>query len=146
MDPRNFLNDSTIFMFETLSYDEDIQTRNGVEAILKNTPMYKTYVTYKDDKTNKSVKKLYSQIFMDAAKYSGVNPYHLASRSKQEIVSSATTLSSSVSGKVAGYEGLYNYYNIGAYNSTVSMGAIKNGLMLQKMKNILYHGAHLTKL
>ena len=132
MDPRNFLNDSTIFMFETLSYDEDIQTRNGVEAILKNTPMYKTYVTYKDDKTNKSVKKLYSQIFMDAAKYSGVNPYHLASRSKQEIVSSATTLSSSVSGKVAGYEGLYNYYNIGAYNSTVSMGAIKNGLNYAK--------------
>lgn len=41
---------------------------------------------------------------------------------------SSTPMSSSVSGKVAGYEGIYNFYNIGANNSTVSGGAIANGL------------------
>ncbi len=35
---------------------------------------------------------------------------------------------SSISGKVPGYEGLYNFYNIGATSSNEPMGAIKNGL------------------
>ena len=52
----------------------------------------------------------------------------MASRSKQEIVTSSTSLSSSVSGKVSGYEGLYNFYNIGATHSTAAGGAIINGL------------------
>ena len=37
-------------------------------------------------------------------------------------------MSSSVSGTVPGYEGIYNFYNIGAYNSTESGGAVANGL------------------
>ena len=35
---------------------------------------------------------------------------------------------SSISGRVAGFEGLYNFYNIGATSSAEPMGAIKNGL------------------
>ena len=38
------------------------------------------------------------------------------------------SLSNSVSGTVSGFEGLYNFYNIGAYHSTVAGGAIANGL------------------
>ena len=59
---------------------------------------------------------------------SKVSPYHLASRAKQEVVISATSMSSSVTGNVAGYKGIYNFYNIGANNSTVAGGAIANGL------------------
>ncbi len=131
MDPRNWLTESYIFMFEELSYDSENQTLEGVESILKGTPMYKTSFSYTDDEGNERT-ILYSQAFMEAAEYSGVSPYHLASRVKQEVVTSSTTFSSSATGKVAGFEGYYNFYNIGAYNSTASMGAIKNGLKFAK--------------
>ena len=126
MDPRNWLTESYIFMFEDLRYDPKTQTREGVENILKGTAMYKTTFTYKDASgATKTI--LYSQAFMDAAEYSGVNPYHLASRVKQEVVT-GSGFSRSATGTVEGFEGYYNFYNIGAYNSTASMGAIKNGL------------------
>ena len=127
MDPRNFLTESGIFQFESLEYQKDIQDQNGVENVLKNTPMYKASYEYTDD-TGKSVTTIYSNTFMDAAALSGVSPYHLASRVKQEVVTGPTSMSSSVSGTVKGYEGIYNFYNIGANNSTKAGGAVANGL------------------
>ena len=131
MDPRNWLTDSYIFMFEELAYDSRTQTKAGVESILKGTPMYQTKFTYTDSSGN-TKSMYYSEAFMEAAKYSGVNPYHLASRVKQEVVLSSTSFSLSATGTVSGYEGLYNFYNIGASNSTASMGAIRNGLKFAK--------------
>lgn len=125
MDPRNFLDDRGIFQFESLAYQSKIHTQDGVENILKNTPMYKKTYMYEADGV--SVSKKYSATFMAAAKESGVSPYHLASRSKQEVAISSTLMSSSVSGNVSGYKGIYNFYNIGAYNSTTG-NAITNGL------------------
>lgn len=127
MDPRNFLTESGIFQFESLEYQKGIQDQNGVENVLKNTPMYKASYEYTDD-TGKSVTTTYSNTFMDAAALSGVSPYHLASRVKQEVVTGPTSMSSSVSGTVKGYEGIYNFYNIGANNSTKAGGAVANGL------------------
>lgn len=127
MDPRNFLTESGIFQFESLEYQKDTQDQNGVENVLKNTPMYKASYEYTDD-TGKSVTMTYSNTFMDAASLSGVSPYHLASRVKQEVVTGSTSMSSSVSGTVKGYEGIYNFYNIGANNSTKAGGAVANGL------------------
>ena len=69
---------------------------------------------------------------MEAAAYSGVSPYHLASRVKQEVVTGKTSFSNSVTGTVSGFEGLYNFYNIGAYHSTAPGGAIANGLKYAK--------------
>ncbi|MEG2083061.1 MAG: hypothetical protein RRY38_00525 [Oscillospiraceae bacterium] len=48
---------------------------------------------------------------MNAARETGVNPYYLAAKIRGEIGASK---SRSVTGDVAGLEGLYNYYNIGA--------------------------------
>lgn len=127
MDPRNFLNDSGIFQFESLEYQKGIQDESGVENVLKNTPMYRASYVYTDD-TGKESSTTYSKTFMDAASLSGVSPYHLASRVKQEVVTGPTGMSSSVSGTVAGYEGIYNFYNIGANNSTKAGGAVANGL------------------
>lgn len=42
MDPRNFLNEKTIFEFEELTYNKDIHTLKGVEQILYGTEMSKT--------------------------------------------------------------------------------------------------------
>ena len=89
--------------------------------------MYKASYEYVDD-TGKSVTTTYSKTFMDAAALSSVSPYHLASRVKQEVVTGSTSMSSSVSGTVKGYEGIYNFYNIGANNSTKAGGAVANGL------------------
>lgn len=127
MDPRNFLTEKGIFQFETLAFNAQYQNAAGVENILYNTALYNTAYNYTDD-NGTALTKTYSQTFMDAASYSGVSPYHLASRSKQEVVTGTTTLSDSVSGKVSGYTGLFNFFNIGAYNSTSSGGAVLNGL------------------
>jgi beta-N-acetylglucosaminidase len=127
MDPRNFLTEDAIFQFESLEYQEEEQTKSGVENILKNTPMYKTEYSYTDDSGKEST-ITYSQTFMEAAVSSGVSPYHLASRVKQEVVTGPTSMSTSVSGTVKGFEGIYNFYNIGANNSTKAGGAVANGL------------------
>ena len=127
MDPRNFLDEKSIFQFESLEYQSDTQTQSGVENILKNTPMYKTSYTY-ENSDGKEVSIHYSKTFMKAASSSKVSPYHLASRVKQEVVTGASSMSNSVSGNVSGYPGIYNFYNIGAYHSTASGGAIANGL------------------
>ena len=68
----------------------------------------------------------YSDLIWNAAVYSGVSPYHLASRIKQEV--GPFISHNSISGTVSGFEGLYNFYNIGATSSTEPLGAIKNGL------------------
>ena len=127
MDPRNFLNEVRIFQFERLSYEESLNNKNGVEKILYGTEFYNRIVEYKDQSLNNIVTTdKYSDLILKGAKISGVSPYHLASRIKQEV---GPFLShSSISGIVAGYEGLYNFYNIGATSSAEPMGAIINGL------------------
>lgn len=125
MDPRNFLNDRTVFMFELLEYQSQYQTKDGVNTILSNTPFYKKTFAYKDINTGADKNMYYVDAFMEAAKNTKVSPYHLASRVKQEVVTSATTTSSSVTGNVSQYPGIYNFYNIGA---TSSSQPILNGL------------------
>jgi hypothetical protein len=131
MDPRNFLTSTKIFQFESLSFQNEYQNQAGVERILLNTPLYNSSYTYVDD-TGNNITKKYAETFINAADYSKVSPYHLATRVKQEVVSSSTSLSSSVSGTYSGYEGFYNFYNIGAYHSTVAGGAIVNALKYAK--------------
>lgn len=125
MDPRNFLNDRSIYMFELLEYQSQYQTKAGVNTILSNTPFYKKKFEYKDLTTGESKTMYYVDAFMDAARINKASPYHLASRVKQEVVTSATTTSSAVTGNVSGYKGIYNFYNIGA---TSSRTPVLNGL------------------
>ena len=130
MDPRNFLNETEIFQFELLRYQSEYQNRQGVENILRGTAMHNTTYDYSDDSgKNKTIS--YGKTFIDAAKYSGVSPYHLASRVKQEVVTGPNTLSNSVSGTYKDHEGYYNFYNIGA-NDSPGGGAIANGLRYAK--------------
>lgn len=131
MDPRNFLDDKSIFQFEVLTYEPSYQNLTGIENILKYTPLYQTSYVYEDEYgALQSIS--YAQTFLEAAIYSGVSPYHLATRVKQEVITGTTTVSNSVTGTVSGYEGLYNFYNIGAYHSTQAGGAIANGLKYAK--------------
>ena len=131
MDPRNFLNEVRIFQFETLSYNSSANNINSIEKILYGTEFYQNKVSYLDNKGNMiNTNETYSELILRGGQKSAVSTYHLASRIKQEV---GPFLShSSISGKVSGYEGLYNFYNIGATSSTEPMGAIKNGLQFAK--------------
>ncbi len=131
LDPRNFLDPSGVFMFETLTYKDKYQSTDQVEELLKNTPFYKNTFTYTDD-YGRSRTISYAQAFIEAAEYSGISPYHLVTRVRQEVVTGTSTYSNSVSGTVTGYTGYYNFYNIGAYHSTAAGGAIINGLKYAK--------------
>ena len=131
MDPRNFLNDVRIFQFEELSFNEKNNNKEGIEKILYGTEFYNKIVEYVNSSGNTiTTTSKYSDLILQAGKKSLVNSYHLASRIKQEV---GPFLSHhSISGKVAGFEGLYNFYNIGATSSAEPMGAIKNGLQYAK--------------
>ncbi len=131
MDPRNFLNEVRIFQFEKLSYDPNVNNQEGVEKILYGTEFYNRAVSYRTHSGQVvNMQEKYSDLIWEAAVYSGVSPYHLASRIKQEVGPFITH--NSISGTVAGFEGYYNFYNIGATSSTEPLGAIKNGLQFAK--------------
>lgn len=104
LDPRNFLNEKNIFMFESLVYNANQDS--SVQGILNDSFMSGTF-------TENGYTKTYAAAFIEAAKESGVSSTHLASRALQEM---GTTMSSAASGTVSGYEGYYNFYNIGAYS------------------------------
>lgn len=138
MDPRNWLNATNIFMFESLSYSS---THNitGVNAILKGTFMTKEVSNGDGTMLN------YANAFMQIAKEIKVSPYHLASRVKQEQGVDGT--SGLISGKYPGYEGYYNYFNHGAYGT--GSAVYTNGLSYAKKKGwntrfkSLYGGAEI---
>ena len=116
LDPRTYMSSaSSMFAFEKLSYDSS-QTKSGVEAILSGSFMHNAHPT--------GSTTTYSSMIITAAQKSGVSPYHIASRIKQEVGGSIT---SGTNGKNATYPGIYNFYNIGAFESA-SGNAITNGL------------------
>lgn len=129
MDPRNFLNDTYIFMFENQSYDPSYQTESGVKTILADTFMSGSY-TCPDTKE----KYTYSQTFMDAAKKSGVSPYHLASRCRNEQGVNGAPQSL---GTVKGFENYFNFFDIQAY-ATSTMTAAEMGCKYAKTTNPTY--------
>ena len=124
MDPRNFLNETYIFQFETLEY-ASYQNEAGVSNILANTFMSGNY-TDTDGAT-----RSYAETFTGVGSSLGVSPYHLAARCKQEQGTKGT--SPLISGLYSGYEGYYNYFNIGAY-TTSSASATVNGLIYAKQQ------------
>lgn len=138
MDPRNFLSETYIFMFENLKYVSSYQTKSGVEKVLGNTYMPLRLSNYAD-------------VFMTAATNYNINPIHLASRVKQETAKANKVGSESTTGETfkftfdqncydnlskniyntawdlenscgndKEYSNLYNFYNIGAYSSYMS--------------------------
>ena len=106
IDPRNFLNESNIFMFLILSYKET-ETEEVVQRTLDGT-----FMSGKDSVDNLT----YASIFVEAGKASGASPIYLAVLARQEQggggSAAITGGSFTYNGKT--YSGLYNFYNIGA--------------------------------
>lgn len=112
MDPRNFLVTDRVFMFERQSYNPQYHTAEGVKAMISGTFMDT------DDYD-------YASAIMSAAQTSGVSPYLLTSRILTEMGSNGQ--SKLASGTVEGFEGYYNFYNIGSYGTTEEGGPVLKG-------------------
>ena len=100
MDPRNFLYENSIFMFEKLSFDAGYQTIEAIESVLAG----------KDILAEK-------QTIYNAAKTYNINAIYLSSRIRQETQGSYSGYS--LSGNAITLNGVYyphvyNPYNIGA--------------------------------
>ncbi len=109
LDPRNSLTDSYVFMFESLSYISDSSyTTDNIKAILKGTFMAGDF-TCPDTGEVMS----YADTFMEAGKLSKANPYHLAAKVRIEQGTKGNYLGL---GTREGYENIFNFFNIGAYN------------------------------
>ena len=84
MDVRNYLNEQYIFQFEELSYNPDTYTISGIEKVLNGTFMYKKSI--REYYNNTEFEDItFAKAIMNAANSSGVSPYYLAARIRQEI-------------------------------------------------------------
>lgn len=129
LDPRNFLYDNEMFQFETLSYREGSYTKEGVEKILDGTFMHETSISSYYNNSNYT-SSTFADIILEAGREANVSPYHIASRIKQEVTKNGGP-SDSVTGTYPGYEGYYNFFNIGA---TSGEGAVARGLRYAQSK------------
>ena len=96
MDPRNFLNDRDIYMFESGFYNKNKQTKSAMTAMFQGNAHY----PYVDN-------------FVEAATAGGnnISPTMIGARSRLEV--GGSKLSASANGS----KGYYNFYNIGALSS-----------------------------
>lgn len=128
IDPRNFLNDGHVFMFEVLNFDSDVQTTELLQSLLNGTFMSGNAFYYNDK--NEKVNISYAQTFRDAGEKNQISSVHLISRVIQEQGSKGSSLSS---GDNSEYPGYYNFFNINANGKTTSE-VIHNGLAYAKKK------------
>ena len=119
MDPRASLDEQYIWQFKTTSYN-DSESIAGIESIISRTWMANADIEYVDEYGDKRVfydgngnTVKYSQAIMNAAQGSNMSAYYLASKIVQEV-GGMTNSAAGASGTYPGYEGIYNYYNIGA--------------------------------
>ncbi|MFR8072026.1 MAG: hypothetical protein ACLU7V_05070 [Anaerovoracaceae bacterium] len=120
MDPRNFLTESGIYQFMTHRYDSGSQSADTVAAVIQGSFM--------QSRNPGGGYSSYSTLINAAGKNGGVNPNVLAAMIIQEQGWSGSSL---VSGTYPGYQGYYNFFNIGAY-TTSTMNAIQRGLWYAK--------------
>lgn len=133
LDPRNGLKEKEIFQFEQLTFNESyhMDCEAAVQRFLDNTFMKgnvpETVMTY-------------SFVFWAIGKGMNISPFHLASRVYQEQGKGTSPL---ISGTYPGYEGYYNYFNIGASGKT-NQEVIENGLAYAKAHgwNSPYYALH----
>ena len=119
LDPRNFLEQEHIFQFEMLSFDSEAHTMDGIENILEGSFM----------DTNSPD---YASIIYGAGETANVSPYFLASRIIQEMGYRGE--SHLCHGTLPGYEGYYNFFDIGATPDP----NIENGAQINGAKYAMY--------
>lgn len=113
MDARNSINDSDIFQFMELTYQEC--TIENIKPMVEGTFL-----------NNDS----YINAILEAGKAHNVSPYYIVALAIQEQGKSGST---TISGTYSGYEGYYNIFNINASGNNKEI-IIKNALSYAKQK------------
>ena len=126
MDPRNFLDSTNIFQFIKQSYNASaLDATQLAQKKADLTNMVKdTYLAGACDGGT------YVDVIMNVAASTKVCPFTLASMMIQEQGTDGS--GRSISGTVSGYEGYYNYLNIGAYKTDRFSSAVVRGLWYAK--------------
>ena len=133
MDPRNALREGAIFQFEQLTYNETYHTEEAVKAFLENT-----FMNSSADAPGTNMKFYHIFYMIGQEENRKVSPFHLAARVLQEQGKGTSPI---ISGTVDGYEGYYNYFNVGA-NGKTTEDIIHNGL--EYAKNHEWKGAYFS--
>lgn len=110
MDPRNFLDDHGVFMFEDLHYNPKFQTSQVVRDVLNSTSMPSGAERY----------------FVEAGSAYNVSPVYMACKVVSEIGRSTSNINGhSFTYGGRNYSGAYNPFNIGASDSAYGNPALK---------------------
>lgn len=117
LDPRNFLLEKYMFMFENLKFDETTQGSDVLKSIFADSYLSADeYVNY----------------FIDAGRTYDISAAHLASRVVQEGGADSTysAITGTSTATYNGYSltGYYNYFNIGAYTDSYTSSPVSRGL------------------
>lgn len=115
MDPRNFFTESYIFQFEQLTFNSSYHTAEAIQTFLNSTFMKGTL---SDD----AKKRTYAQAFYEIGSSRKLSPIHLASRVYLEQGQGNSGL---ISGTYPGYEGYYNYFNVGVNGASETEKIVK---------------------
>lgn len=117
LDPRNGLNEDNIYQFMDHRFNSTYQNKKTIKSIVSS-------VSYCFMNTKSYIDNLYN-----AGKGAKVNPNVITAMVVME--QGWRGGSGLISGKVSGYRGIYNHFNIGAY-TTSSMSAVIHGLWWAK--------------
>lgn len=115
MNPCNFLTENYIFQFEQLTFNNSYHNVAAIQTFLNNTFM-------KGNIPSDASGRTYAQAFYDIGKNRKLSPIHLASRVYQEQGNGTSAL---ISGTYKGFEGYYNYFNVGVSGSSTEEKIVK---------------------
>lgn len=146
LDPRNWLNEKYIFQFESIRKSDAVQSVSSVNAILKNTWMANSKITYLDTLGNsKTVDEVasYANAMIKASNDTNMSANYIAAKIRQENGRTENT-ATAVRGDVAPFRGIYNYFNIGAYVTASDGLAWAAGFLKANKDTVLYDGTNAT--
>lgn len=146
LDPRNWLNEKYIFQFESIKKSDAVQSVSSVNAILKNTWMANSKITYLDTLGNsKTVDEVasYANAMIKASNDTNLSANYIAAKIRQENGRTENT-ATAVRGDVAPFRGIYNYFNIGAYVTASDGLAWAAGFLKANKDTVLYDGTNAT--
>lgn len=146
LDPRNWLNEKYIFQFESIKKSDAVQSVSSVNAILKNTWMANSKINYFDTQgISKTVTQVntYADAMIKASNDTNMSANYIAAKIRQEN-GGATYSATAVCGTRPPFQGMFNYFNIGAYTTAMDGLAWAAGFLKANKDTVLYDGTNAT--
>lgn len=146
LDPRNWLNEKYIFQFESIKKSDAVQSVSSVNAILKNTWMANSKINYFDTQgISKTVTEVntYADAMIKASNYTNMSANYIAAKIRQEN-GGATYSATAVCGTRPPFQGIFNYFNIGAYTTAMDGLAWAAGFLKANKDTVVYDGTNAT--